>query len=55
MNLHQMGSKQNLNWLKRIQQLKNVKGVGTLIISQHLMWTKGYTEQNNTVLAKRQA
>ena len=55
MNLHQTVSKQNLNWLKRIQQMTNVKGVGTLIIPQHLIWTKGYTEQNNTVLAKRQA
>ena len=53
MNLHQIGSKQNMNWLKCIQQLTNLKGVGTLITSQPLIWTKGYTEQNNTLLAKR--
>lgn len=40
MNLHQIGSKQNMNWLKCILQLTNLKGIGTLITSQPLIWTK---------------
>lgn len=40
MNLHQMGSKQNMNWLKCIEKLTNLKGVGTLITSQSMKWTK---------------
>ena len=51
MNLHQMETKHELAEMHRATD--KPEGVGTLITSQPLIWTKGYTEQNNTLLAKR--